>query len=460
MARSLIANAQRCVNLFPEINPKDSPAPTTHYPTPGLVELAQGPVAPVRGVWAASNGEVYAVIGSGVYFVGEDWSLTSIGTIPYRTTPVSMRDNGTEMVLVDGSSQGWSFDLVSKVLAPIVSGGFYGGDIVEVVDQYFILNRPGTKQFYISRPNTLTFEGTDIASKTAYPDPLVSLGVMHRDIWLLGSIKSEVWYNAGGADFPFQITQGVYIEEGCLATHSIARAGLSLFWLSKDATGQPMILAGANYRTTRISTHALEVALASYSDISDAVGMTYSQEGHIFYVLALPSADKTWVYDLSTQTWHERMWLDSNGVEHRHRANCMTFGYGKIIVGDHSNGKLYHFDLATYTDDGAPILRIRSLPHLLAAGKRVTYNLLMANIEVGTAPLAITAPINLRWSNDKGKTWGPYMTKSLGLRGDYNIVPTWNRLGLARDRVFELSWSAPVKTALASVFIDAEPALA
>ena len=35
-ARSIIANAQRCVNLYPEENQSDAPFPTTHYQTPGL----------------------------------------------------------------------------------------------------------------------------------------------------------------------------------------------------------------------------------------------------------------------------------------------------------------------------------------------------------------------------------------------------------------------------------------
>lgn len=41
-ARSIIADAQRCVNLYPEPNPQDAEAPLTHYPTPGLTVLALG----------------------------------------------------------------------------------------------------------------------------------------------------------------------------------------------------------------------------------------------------------------------------------------------------------------------------------------------------------------------------------------------------------------------------------
>ena len=72
-----------------------------------------------------------------------------------------------------------------------------------------------------------------------------------------------------------------------------------------------------------------------------------------------PQADHTWVYDLSTQLWHERAWMDTNGALHRHRANCVAYAYGITVCGDWQNGKLYNWDLHTYTDDEAPIMRLR-----------------------------------------------------------------------------------------------------
>jgi hypothetical protein len=50
----------------------------------------------------------------------------------------------------------------------------------------------------------------------------------------------------------------------------------------------------------------LEYAIQSYGNITDAIGYTYQQDGHPFYVLIFPSAEATWVYDVSTQLWHER----------------------------------------------------------------------------------------------------------------------------------------------------------
>ena len=68
-ARSPIANAQSCINLYPEPNTQDAPFPMTHYPSPG-VSIASDYTGvfsgTVRGVYNASDSTFYAVIGQTV----------------------------------------------------------------------------------------------------------------------------------------------------------------------------------------------------------------------------------------------------------------------------------------------------------------------------------------------------------------------------------------------------------
>jgi hypothetical protein len=81
----------------------------------------------------------------------------------------------------------------------------------------------------------------------------------------------------------------------------------------------------------------------------------------------------------------------------------------------------------------------------------------MADIEVGTEPIpGINPQLTLRWSDDRGVTFGNGVHQSLGKGGQYKAIPSWNRLGFARDRVFELSWTAACASALNGAFIDVE----
>jgi len=158
---------------------------------------------------------------------------------------------------------------------------------------------------------------------------------------------------------------------------------MAVFFVSADPQGQAIVMMGSNYNASRISTNAIEHAMSQYSTISDAIGYIYQEEGHMFYVLNFPTADATWVYDISTSLWHERTWNDTNGIEHRHRSNVFAFAYGSYVVGDWQNGNLYALDQNNYTDNGAPIVRTRSFPHVLNELKRVIYRKFVADMQCG-----------------------------------------------------------------------------
>jgi hypothetical protein len=456
-AESLIASAQRCVNLYPEKNPEGVDSPTTHYPTPGLRQLSLPPqAAPVRGLWTAPDGKLYAVIGTGVYYVASDWGTTLLGTIDNRATPVGMKDNGFELVIVDGGeATGWKVDLTTQAFSAITDPAFYGADAVDYTDTYLIYNQPGTRNFYVGPSNGVTpFDPLYIAAKTAKTDLLTTVFVQHRELWLIGERTSEAWYLSGAATFPFAIMSGVFVEHGCAAKYSVAGNDLSIMMLSKDREGRGMVLMLTQYAAKRISTHAIENEFNDYERLDDAIGFCYQQNGHVFYVLNFPAANKTWAFDLTTGMWHERVWIDGDGQEFRHRANCVAHAYNTTVVGDWENGTLWALDPNVYTDDGDPVKRVRSFPYLVNEGKRVEFYNVMARMTGGTSENG-DAGVTLRWSDDNAQTWSEGLESSLGALGAYESIPYWGGgLGSARFRTFELSWSTSAKTALNGLYVD------
>jgi PQQ-like domain len=461
-ARSVIASAQRQVNLYTEPMPpqQTEPMPAALYPTAGLRLLGTAPEAPIRGIHQAINGALYVAAGSGIYHVNDAYSFSGVGTVTAgKTTPVSMSDNGVLMAIVDGSSTGWQLTLASDAYVPITDpvGGFVGGDRVDFSDTYWLFNVPGTPQFQSSDSNALTFDPLWVASKAALGDLLVAVVVAKRELWLIGKITTEVWYNAGSEDFPWATQPNVLIDHGCAAKYSPAEADNAVFWLSRNRQGQGIVIMGAGYEATRISTYAMEAEFATYSRIDDAIGMTWQVEGHVWYVLTFPHADKTWAYDITTKLWSELVWLDSNGTEHRHRANCAAAARGLIIVGDWQNGNLYALDPAVFTDNDQPIMRLRAYPHLLADGKRIFYQRFIADLEGGNAA-STNDEVSLDWSDDRGRSYGNPVKQTIGDIGEYRTSLLWLRLGMARDRVFRLSWSLPCATALQGAWIESAPA--
>lgn len=465
--RSIIAAAQRCINLYPESNSEaaNPPVPVTHYQTPGLTRQATAPnIANYRCLYRATNGELFGVVGAKVYYIDTLYAFTELGTIVDGVSPVSMSDNGLAIVIVDGTATGYAINLSSHAFGTISATNFYGATRVDFMDTYFLFNRPGTTQFYISLSNVTyamllagtAFDPLDIAGKSGGADPLQTIIALHREIWLPGSITSEVWVNTGAADFTFGALPGAFIEHGCVAPYSLAKQDLSNFWLSQDLQGQGIIVRSNGYQVSRISTHSMEAEIQGYTKITDAIGYTYQLQGHAFYVLIFPSADVTWQYEMQTGEWNQLSSIDNNGVLHRHRSNCYAFAYGKNLVGDYSNGKLYSLEQDVYTDDGMAIPRIRTFPVLVKDGDRVFYKDFTADIQVGTITGRLStnpALVSLRWSDDWGASYGNAVFQELGSTGEYRTTPNWNRLGMARGRVFELSWSEPANIALNGAFV-------
>jgi hypothetical protein len=460
-ARSLVAEAQRCVNLYMEKNPPDAQFPFTCYPTPGLDLLATAEPTEGSGwrqLWFASNNKFYGVCGNTVFAISESWALTPLGNIASTSGYVSMTDNGNYVVIVDGSNRGWTIKLADDSFALISDSAFLGGNTVGFVDGYLVFNSPGTNEWYVSLVNEVSFDALDFASKSGYSDLLAGVGVAKRYVYLFGQQTTEVWFDAGDTPFPFNRLPGVFMQFGCASPGSIAQMDGNLYWLAQSPQGKAMVVRSQQFNAEQISTFALDNEMQGYSDLDQAIGFTYQLDGHFFYVLIFPESDKTWQYDLSTQQWNELIWIDGNGQEHRHRANCYANAYGMSVVGDWQNGKLYHWNQNTYTDEGNPIPRIRSFMHGVdEASNRIHYMSLIANMEVGNGiGTNVDVPVFLRWSDTRGVSFGNAVQRSMGREGQYLTSIQWTRLGMARDRVFEISWSSPVKTALLGAWVEAQ----
>ena len=531
-SRSAIASAQRNLNLYLEKNAEGAPFPITAYMRAGLTPKITGYVGPGRCAYTASSGQFFEVVGPNVYYTDAMWQRTLLGTIPNGTTPVVMSDNGLAILIVDGSSNGWCIDMTqpptSAAFAPVSgqAGAFYGGTRVDEVDTFFLLNVPGTNEWYVSLSEVnfanltgtispdmtaAAFDPLDIAAKTGNPDPLAGVIVMHREPWLVGTETTEVWYDAGSADFAFGELPGVFIEHGCVAPYSLAKQDLSVYWLSSDRQGQTIVLSGNQYAAKRISTHAIEQQLQQYPTVADAIGSTFQQLGHVFYKLDFPTADATWVYDVSQDLWAEWAWIDTNGLEHRHRAANAANAYGVNVCQDWQTGALYAFDLDNYTDAGMPIGWRRGFQITQNEGKRVAYSRFIADMDVGEIgtfnnlalgtssnwtypgavspymldstgqeildssgnpiflgyslgsgspayPVPFEPQVSLRYSDDRGKNWSNPRTKGMGTTGQYNRSVLWTRLGMGRNRVWELFGSAACFTALNGGYVELEAA--
>jgi len=483
-ARSVNAADNRMINLFPEIIPEGGHTPAFLNRAPGLkLEVTVG-AGPVRGLWTF-GGYAYVASGNTLYKLDTEYNITTIGTLD-NDGPVSMADDGTHLfVACNGPS--FVYNATTNAFGQITDVDFPGALTVSYLGGYFVFIEPDSQRVWVTQLlDPTSIDPLDFASAEGSPDGLVSSITDHSEVWLFGTNSVEVWYNAGGVDFPLQRIQGAYNEIGCAATYSVAKLDNGLFWLGADARGRGIVYRANGYTGTRISTHAVEWQIQQYGDISDAIAYTYQQDGHAFYVLTFPTARATWVYDVATQAWHERASFN-NGDFDRHRSNCQMSFNQEIIVGDYQNGNLYSFDLTKYADHNRIQKWLRSwraLPTGTNNLNRTAQHSLQLNAESGVGAVGVTevpghiylSPLTigdlgivdeivivnsidlnvepqvmLRWSDDGGHTWSNEHWQTMGTLGAYGTRVFWRRLGMTsklRDRVYEVSGTDPVKIAI------------
>lgn len=460
-------------------------------------------------VTATIAGTVMTVsaVASGVLHVGQ--TISGVGvTLGTIITALGTGTGGVGTYTVSVSSTvavGVTMYALNFSVLPSTDGAFSGANTVDIIDNYFVYNNPTTQQFGASDLLSPISPQLSFSLKDGAPDDLVALIVDHREIYLMGEISSEVWTDVGAVPFPFQRIPGTSTQHGIAAPFSLARLGNSFAYVSRNNRGQSQIMQMSGYIPQRISTHAVENTLAN-KYVGDAIAWTYQLEGHEVYVVSFPTLELTWAYDIATGMWHKWLYTTNKNIYERHRGNCCATFQGLVIIGDYENGKLYELDKTNYTDDGQNVRRLRRAPHLVTEFKRQYFDELQIQFQpgVGTTgisgvtqavdenatylgdtytitanetfsiepektyilgtlqPVKTTTTNNpqamLRWSNDGGSTWSNEYWTSVGQMGKYKNRAIWRRLGMARDRIFEVSVTDPVNFVIISANLKVQGA--
>lgn len=449
------ADVQRSVNMHLVGMETPGKAPFIMDSIPGLLQFAQ-PDGAIRGMFVAA-GRAFVVAGATLYELSSSGVATVRGSLVTSSGIVSMAYGLTQLVLVDGPN-GYVLTLSTNVFAKITAPGFFGSPRVRFLDNYFLFIHPQTQQFYISAINDATTEDPlDFASAESQPDNLVSMEVDHSEIWLFGSLSTEVWFNSGAPDFPFQRNRGAAIEIGCQAVHSVAKLDNSIFWIGQDINGSGIVYRALGFQPTRISTQAIEQALQASTDLSSAVAFTYEDSGLSFYCINAPGLTSTWCYEVSTGTWHERCDLDVSGAFTASRQQHYMYAFSKRLVGC-SDGTICELSHTTYMNNADPLVRMRITPHDVVPGRRLQFfPAFYLDCTTGAAALGISAFVELSWSKDSGATYSNTITRSIGLTGERFARLLWTMLGSARDRVWKIKFSGNAPFSIVDGAADSVP---
>lgn len=404
---------------------------------------------------------MFVVVSNEIYQLDESLNETLIGTINTASGFISISNNVNQIIFVDGAD-GYIWDVSTSTFTTISSAGFPSLPVdVAFLDGYFVVPNGNSSQFNVSPLNDgLNWDALNFALMESEPDKIVAVAQIHRRLFFFGKKITEVWYNAGAADFPFRRDNNMLFQYGCLADGSIAIGGVDedkrMFWLAGDQNGVGSVMMSDGGMPEKISTAALDYEIQGYSNPSDAVGNAYKINGHTFYELSFNADNKTWIFDLTTKEWARGQEIDGS----RKRLNCHAYFNGRHYIGSHDSPNLYEMSEEYWDNDGDPMYLERITGHFADKSyRRVHIQRMYLDIVAGNGlPTRETDAYNnvkvMISPNKDNKGFGNYRDAFMGRYGDRSHRCIFKRFGTARDWYFKMKIITKSKIIILGAVLD------
>ena len=450
-SESWAITAQRRINCQIEVRREEDRTRFALTGRPGLtafVTTLGGNTS--RGFWPVNSLAtplLFVVQAGTLYSVDNSGATSVIGTIGTTSGDVSMADNGTYLVLVDGQ-KGYYYNMVAPGgLTQITDGNFtLQPKYVTWQDTYFIVaSSESTGKYQLSaNSDPATWPAVNIAFTGSAPGALQAAIADHSVLELFGQDFSEFWQDAGTPDFPYAVIPGSAQTYGLISPWSLAQYDNSVAGLFGNREAARFVSRLSGFSLKKISDHDMDEILAGYVNVSDARGGAFTVGGHPMYLLGLPTAGTSFAYDGLSNAWSE--WQAADGS--RFWGEKVARFQNRICVSDRRNGNIYALDPTVYTDNGSMIPMEVVSKHIWRDDKYVGISQIQIDVESGTGLVSgqgVNPVLDLQVSKDGGNTFTSVGFSSIGAIGAFTQRVIWNSLGAARDWVLKLRITDPVK---------------
>lgn len=428
----------RLENVYPEKSPTDLKTGVALLTRPALQSFAEIGDGPIRCVFREENvfdGDLLSVSGDTLYRVTEAGDATAIDdeAIP-GTGPVEIAAS-PELALIasGGPLQQTDGTTIEEMTFPddlnIISVAYLNG--------YFLALPENSHRIYYWDPLTGDFDGARFISAERYADNLVKLVATADEVWAMGSGSVEVFVPTGvdtEEQPPFQRVEARLYKKGVLSAATVVEADNTLYWVGQSKDAGLVVYRGEDVPRV-ISNEAVSERLEN-ADPDDLRAWVFGRANHSFLVIGMGSQG-THVYDISTGVWMEWKSFARDQWRAHVGRGCWP---GVAIAGDDEDGVLWRLDDTATTDDGAPIVQVWT------GGAPIDRRTVNTNLTLECAVGHGAGAIQLRLSDDQGKTWAVQEDKEL-VSGQYAARIRWNRLGQMQPphRIFEWSASDPLR---------------
>lgn len=431
---------RRMINMYAEPTPA-GPEKFTDFPRPGLVQSFAVGSGPVRTsfLWKAHR---VIVSGTDVFFDG-----VSVGNIP--GTDLCRFAVSDDQIVIVANGQAW---LITASAVAVISDADLLPNVVDVIflsGRFVYMNGDSTEFQWSDLGDATSIDGLSFAEADENSSQMLRAGfVLVDDLAFFMNDVVEWWTSNSDPANPYIRSPGRKYNKGILARATTVLLDNTVFWLGSDKK-----IYRASAIPVRVSNYTVEnyIGQVEEANLSTCSAFGVSFGGHDFYVITLTGVG-TWALDIGTNKWVE--W--STWGQDRFRVNVAD----EDLLGDAFSGAMFTFDASTFSDAGDPMVRIIHAYSPLTAGFLRNFNLyLKCTRGVGLTVGQGSAPVvEMRFSDDDGTVWSPWMEASLGVQGDRSDTAKaiWDSLGsiVAPGRLYEFRCTDPVFFNPSSVFYN------
>ncbi len=382
---------------------------------------------PVLGTVAwAETGQVFVdAMGTvdGSLFVvsgGRLFRITRGGTAQDRGAVGSGRaslcgNNGDVCVAADGQYRVWD----GATLTSPTTGAFSDvGSVAFIGQRTVVTERNGRRFGWSALADGKTFSALDFATAEGRDDNIIRAMAINGFLWLFKEASIEVWHPTATG---FLRVPGAVIETGLKDFGLVTATPNGAFMVGAD--GIAYRTSGAGLEPTSFPAVETDIAAGTPTDC-----FYYEDEGHKCSVIRFHDR-ASWVFDASMGEWHRR----ASGVEHDPwTARAAVKAYGHWVIGE-TGGTLRR--LARVGADAGEPLKRTARSRTLDGEAVVSLFEMFANV----GQFADAPEVMLRFSRDRGRTWGDVKRKTLGVIGAYRQRVEHRALGWGRHFTAEVS---------------------
>ena len=225
-------------------------------------------------------------------------------------------------------------------------------------DGYAIIPDTTSSNWYLSAPNNMLSwdwgAGSTYVFGSIQTKPDNAVAVLRAPgkgnlIYVFGRNVMEMWNDVGAQLFPYQRTNSVSVDYGCLSANTIATMDNYVAWLGVNEKSGPVIMVSTGSGFERLSTDGIDFKLADVVFPQQSFAFFYKPDGHILYQITFYNAADNFslVYDFTTQSFS----YATDPYENYHIASTVAYYNNTYYFVAINDGNVYNLSSELYTYD-------------------------------------------------------------------------------------------------------------